>query len=402
MNKHNMFLTKDIFNNLPLDDKIKFPFYCPDNFPYLCGTNSNSFGLCKKTLEDCDNDDCDGVIPITAIDNNNEGIKYGYITANLHKRCKKIILDKNEICNHVSYIPLMFSIMTYNILGLPPKNDFMLKIMNMRMNIIIKTILKNNPDIICFQEMSLISQNILNKRLCHIYKYQYERDYYFDEIDKRNREVETTIYSKYPILNYQVYGLQGNLRYNNSMIRAEYNDFVLYNIYLQAGSKNSPGQENYWFHYTRCRLDQIKRIKELIDKEIKPVIVCGDFNFHLDGGPEWLEKNEIDKYLNDSWRNLKKSDGYTENTNINTMRWNMKFKDKHVRYDGIFYKGKSIKPYHTKLVGLSSLYLNKKMSEKFISQFTTDKNKVKYHNGLIKIFGSDHFGVLCKFILKSI
>ena len=401
---HNVYFTLNEYNLLNNNMKSLYPFYCPNEYPYFCGKNSNSFGLCKKRLEDCDNVNIDGVIPILALDNGNKGSKYGYYTDNLHRRCKNVILNKEkkfDLSNNLSNI-LMFSIMTYNIWGLPPKNDFILKLMKIRINLIADIIIKNNPDIICFQEVSLIPLQILKKRLSLIYKYQYETDYFFDEILERNREVETITFSKYPVLNYQVYGLDGNLKYNNSLLRTEFSNFVLYNVYLQAGSKKSPGQEYYWFHYTRCRIDQLKRIKELIDKDTKPVIICGDFNFHLDGGDEWLEYNEIKDYFKDSWTDLNKKDGFTENTDINTMRWNLKFQEKKVRYDGILYKSNNIYPFFSKIVGKKSLPLNNKMTQLFIKNFISDEHhKIKYNNKkTINIFPSDHFGVITKFIIK--
>jgi hypothetical protein len=398
---NNIYFTINEYNKLDNNIKSLYPFYCPKEYPYFCGKNSNSFGLCKKQLEDCDNVNIDGVIPTLAIDyiDINKGTKFGYHTENLHKRCNNIILNKEEIFNNNFLLPSMLSIMTYNIWGLPPKNDFIFKIMKIRINLIVNIILKNSPDIICFQEVSLISFNILKKRLSYIYKYQYETNYYFDEILKRNREVETIIFSKYPVCNYQVYSLDGNLRYNNSLIRAEFNNFVLYNVYLQAGSKHSPGQEHYWFHYTRCRIDQIKRIKELIDKDNKPVIICGDFNFHLDGGDDWLEYDEIKDYFKDSWKEIRKNNGFTENTDINTMRWNLKFQEKKVRFDGILYKSEKIYPIFCKIVGKKSVPLNKEMTQLFIKNFVSDdKNKIKYNNKkTINIFPSDHFGVIAKF-----
>lgn len=400
---NNTYFTINEYNKLDSNIKSLYPFYCPDEYPYFCGPNSNSFGLCKKRYEDCNDENIDGVIPILAINYINKGAKYGYHTNNLHRRCKNIILDKEEKFNNKElFFPLIFSIMTYNIWGLPPKNDFILKLLKLRINLITDIIIKNNPDIICFQEVSLISLQILKNKLSSNYKYLYETDYFYDEIFKRNREVETIIFSKYPICNYQVYGLDGNLRYNNSLIRAEFEKFVLYNVYLQAGSKQSPGQEHLWFHYTRCRIDQLKKIKELIDKDTKPVIICGDFNFHLDGGDEWLEYNEINDYFKDSWKELRKSHGFTENTDINSMRWNLKFKVKKVRYDGILYKGDVIQPISCRTVGKKSTPLNKKMTKSFIKNFITDDhNKIKYNNEkTINIFPSDHFGVITKFKIK--
>ena len=399
---HNVYFTLNEYNLLNNNMKSLYPFYCPNEYPYFCGKNSNSFGLCKKTLEDCDNVYIDGVIPILSIDNINKGSKYGYYTDNLHRRCNNIVLNKEKNFELSISKIFMLSIMTYNIWGLPPKNDFVLKLMKIRINLIADIVIKNNPDIICFQEVSLIPLQILKKRLSLIYKYQYETDYFFNEILERNREVETITFSKYPVSNYQVYGLDGNLRYNNSLIRTEFSNFVLYNVYLQAGSKKSPGQEYYWFHYTRCRIDQLKRIKELIEKDTKPVIICGDFNFHLDGGDEWLEYNEIKDYFKDSWTDLNKKDGFTENTDINTMRWNLKFQEKKVRYDGILYKSNNIYPFFSKIVGKKSLPLNNKMTQLFIKNFISDEHhKIKYNNKkTINIFPSDHFGVITKFIIK--
>jgi exonuclease III len=399
---HNVYFTLNEYNLLNNNMKSLYPFYCPNEYPYFCGKDSNSFGLCKKRLEDCDNVNIEGVIPILAVDNINKGYKYGYYTDNLHRRCNNIILNKEQNFELSLSKILMFSIMTYNIWGLPPKNDFVLKIMKIRINLIADIVIKNNPDIICFQEVSLIPLQILKKKLSSIYKYQYETDYFFDKILERNREVETITFSKYPVCNYQVYGLDGNLRYNNSLIRTEFSNFVLYNVYLQAGSKKSPGQEYYWFHYTRCRIDQLKRIKELIEKDTKPVIICGDFNFHLDGGDEWQEYNEIKDYFKDSWTDLNRKDGFTENTDINTMRWNLKFQEKKVRYDGILYKSNNIYPFFSKIVGKKSIPLNNKMTQLFIKNFISDDHhKIKYNNKKnINIFPSDHFGVITKFIIK--
>lgn len=49
-----------------------------------------------KRLEDCNNVNIEGVIPILAVDNINKGSKYGYYTDNLHRRCNNIILNKEK------------------------------------------------------------------------------------------------------------------------------------------------------------------------------------------------------------------------------------------------------------------------------------------------------------------
>ena len=401
--QQNCKFTKTEFEKLSVDQRQKYPFYCPDEFPYFCGRNSSSFGLCKKSLEDCEKVEKEGVIPIIATNYNNTGLQFGYHTENLHKRCNYLVLNRHQEFPNINFeIPMILSIMTYNIWGMFSKNEFERNLLKKRLCMIANIVIQNNPDIICFQEMSIYSFIFLKYKLSHLYKYQYEKNYEMSWNINRHRKVETIIFSKFPVMNYQVYSLEGNLNYSNSFIRAEFNDIVLYNVYLQAGSKYSPGQELFWFHYTRCRIDQLKKIKELIDKETKPVICCGDFNFHLDGGKDWLEYKEIQNYFKDSFREISNAEGFTENTEINTMRWNVKFQEKKVRYDGILYKENSLKPFYSKLVGKNYYALDEKSSKKFKDCFGKGKeNLIKTNADKIHIFPSDHFGVLTKFFFQK-
>ena len=121
------------------------------------------------------------------------------------------------------------------------------------------------------------------------------------------------------------------------------------------------------------------------------------FGKNLDSG-----KLKLKDYFKDSWRELRKTEGFTENTDVNTMRWNLKFQEKKVRYDGILYRGNGIMPIFTKLVGTKPIQLNKKMTDEFIKNFITNEHdKVKYNKKkTINIFPSDHFAVISKFILK--
>jgi exonuclease III len=386
--------------------------YCPNNFPYFCDKQSNSFGLCKKNKCECDNINIDGVIPI--IKNiSKEGENFGYFTDNLYKRCNQIYLDYEYNENNYSLVPNEFKIVTYNIWGLFKKNDneqinkFTIKTMEMRMKEISNEIQKNDPDIICFQEMTDITYKILNKEIGHKYLYKYEKNFDHEKVKlNRNRDVEVCIFSKYPVKNVKIYGLSGNQRYNNSLMIAEFPNLIIFNCYLQSGSIFSPGQENLWYHYSRCRIDQIKEIKKLINNFLtkdskKPIIMLGDFNFHLDGDKKkyWIENNEFNNFLCDSWKKTHLNDnGFTENTDINRMRWNLKLHEKKVRYDGILYK--NLVPLESNIIGNTPIKLNKNDSDDFKKYILKNDKNLKYSpddNKSLELFPSDHFGVITKF-----
>lgn len=400
--------TKSEWENLPSHEKIINNFYCPDDYPYLCTINSKSFGLCKKNYYECDDIFSKSKIPII-MTSNNDGEAFGYFTNNLHKRCNNLYKDYEYISNTNNKLPEKFKILTYNIWGLIRKSynkdkaEFLMKILEIRMNAISEEIKKNNPDIICFQEMSNPAYSLLNKNLGSIYKYQYELNFDHESVsEKRNRNVEVYMFSKFPVNKINIYGLEGNQHYNDSFLVAEFDNIVIFNCYLQSGSKYSPGQENYWYHYTRCRIDQLIKIKELMKNYDKTIILLGDFNFHLDGPfEEWAEIKEI-KEFQDSWKILNPDkDGFTENTDINHMRWNLKFQEKKLRYDGILFKNNKtfLKPNFAQLIGIDPIILDQNMSQLFEKYFTPcNKEKIKYYfDKLIAIHPSDHFGLLVEF-----
>jgi len=41
---HNIYFTLNEYNALNNNIKSLYPFYCPNEYPYFCGKNSNSFG----------------------------------------------------------------------------------------------------------------------------------------------------------------------------------------------------------------------------------------------------------------------------------------------------------------------------------------------------------------------
>lgn len=165
------------------------------------------------------------------------------------------------------------------------------------------------------------------------------------------------------------------------------------------------------------------------------VIICGDFNFHLDGSLEdWPELEEIQKLGNigfiDTYRhlypNVRTHPGYTEDSDTNILRWNAKFREhaeKHDRYDTILYKGPTWKPTKSEVIGQQTVALDEAKTKRYLeltgltpaeiataisTQGTLGPNasgralqiKGIQANGHIHINASDHFGVITSFERK--
>ncbi len=428
------FTKPDYESNLDKDTNYA---YCPDDKPTMCGIETNSFGLCKNDKSECDKSDINGVIPEAVGYNKDEGAKFGYASVNLHKRCNKLDIFKHEEIRNdgPKTIPAKFKIMTCNLWGIlrkpkpleprlvdltdpivieserkkyfeeQTKYKFMLSVMQIRMHAIARNIKKHKPDIVCFQEMSSITYRLLSKYVGDLYPYKYEENPQIDDSKaKRNRDIETYIFSKHMAKEYTVYNIGGNLNYNNSLIVVKFDNLAVYNCYLQAGSRNSPGQEKQWMHYARCRKDQITNILKLIsESRDESVVVVGDFNCHLDGKLEdWEELRDIKSVLRDSYRDVNPVDsGLTEDTDVNHMRWNNKFTEKKLRYDGILYKG-LIRPESSLVICKEQIPLNKQQSEKFEKYMVArpDPSKLRYYDSEKKLYSlspSDHFSVVTTF-----
>ena len=98
------------YDKLNLNEKEKFPFYCPDNASNLCTMKSESFGLCKNIPEDCDDNKYNGENIYAIYDTSNPeridrlefGKKYKYefsmyVWSDLMK--DKLILNYKNIYN---------------------------------------------------------------------------------------------------------------------------------------------------------------------------------------------------------------------------------------------------------------------------------------------------------------
>ena len=320
-------------------------------------------------------------------------------------------------------VPDKYSILTYNIFGLSI-NDSLKRLLDIRKDKLEQTISESNADFICLQEMSEYSYYTL-KDTIDKYKYVSERPYIKQINRKRNADVY--FMSKYKPSKITIYSLFGILGYNNSMLIVEYNNLIIINVYLQSGSKKSPGQleSNLVKRFSECRIKQLNVIYDIIktyDKQNKNIVLCGDFNFHLDGNlDEWPENEIINKFKNDGFIDTYRDinpllNGFTEDTDTNMLRYNMKLIDKQYRFDGIFYllglklQDSDLKLYKNKissnLIGQTTFYLDVNYSKWFINNisdasdccFDSLKNVKKINNDyLIPINPSDHYGVLTVF-----
>jgi tyrosyl-DNA phosphodiesterase 2 len=126
-------------------------------------------------------------------------------------------------------------------------------------------------------------------------------------------------------------------------------------IHLDSGKRSS------WM-----RSWQLRRIFARL-KTVENAVVLGDFN---------MRDNENDRIAApycDLWPALRpKDDGYTEDTSINLMRYDMKDKHRHVRFDRILLKGPAWAADRIELLGREPLSADEP-----------------------RLFPSDHFGVEC-------
>ncbi len=376
---------------------------CSNNYSYLCNSNSDLFGLCTKKKKNCKNRKSNYKMPIQNSISNNITKKFAYENKYLLRNCypkkKEINLEIKKWKKGES-VPNKFKIITYNIWGLSrgEKNDNLYHYRK-RMLKIKDILLKSNADILCLQEMSNKSYKILIKSKI---KEQYP---YMSKLKIENNDATVFLLSKIKPKEIKIYYTLGNLGYPLRLMSIKYNNLIIYNIYTQAGSKFSPGQQLKWMYYSRCRKEHFKFLKSLVNKsKSKPCIVLGDFNCHLDGDSKnWPEVKELNSLkFTDIWKHLMKNKkGLTEDTKVNLMRWNLKQLEKKYRYDGIKYN-KYLKGIHTKMLGTEPFLLTKKQSDYYKKIYELNKTKIRYTNKskIISMWPSDHFGVLGEFELK--
>jgi exonuclease III len=387
---------------------------CPDKSPILCEKETISRGLCVSRVEDC-NTRSNSLRNIPILEVNPLSARYGYKNSpDLGKHCYytnvSITLNYVQKYEDPDTIPGDFSCLTYNIWGLA-KNDDIKKLFDLRKPILEQTIRGSGADMLCLQEISSFAYSRL-KGLFSEYKFASETPYPDNSVKRRNRGVDVYFVSKFRPASVYIYGLEGVLGYANALMAIEYPNLVVFNLYSQAGSKSSPGQAEKWLHYSRCRYDILQSIRDLMAStfsDIQQFIICGDFNFHLDGTlDDWPEMEMINKLKSDgfvdSYRKVNRDPGYTEDTDLNKMRWNQKLIEKFYRFDAILYKG-PLTVKKSVVIGQEEVCLSKADSDWFIDKLSDAKggreSQLKTCAGGLPINPSDHFGVLTWFTSRK-
>ena len=266
------------------------------------------------------------------------------------------------------------------------------------------------PDFVCLQESTRTFIDLLDKdSVSTIYPYIYPTEDDMVRQEANGANATTSMLSKYPAKKATTYMLQGNSSYYNALGIYEFDNLVLFNVYMQAGSEISPGQEYRWENYARCRRQQLMFVKQKIDEiksassSTKAIVVLGDFNFELNSihyqgegsrrairdennhliydpdnsdmkwsehkflvGPNGLNLNDSYKelHIDDSDKTIR--DGLTENTDINTFRYLGKLEEKALRYDGIFFNNDLV-PFRSEVVNNIPTKLNESVIELFVS-----------------------------------
>jgi hypothetical protein len=93
--------------------------------------------------------------------------------------------------------------------------------------------------------------------------------------------------------------------------------------------------------------------------------------------------------------------GFTEDTDLNVMRWNQKMIDKKYRFDAVLYKG-HLAPKKSEMIGLEYECLQPADSKWFIENISEAKEDqrdmlARCPGKKIPINASDHFGVMTWF-----
>jgi hypothetical protein len=285
--------------------------------------------------------------------NNNKQLIHMYLCGLVPKKMKKVQKIKS------------FSICTYNIYS--DEKIAGCSKLSKRLPYIVDEIIKNNPDIICLQQVSQIAIEYFKTRK------ELTCNYLFFEV---NTDIETSfVLSKYKpktVLKRDI---------NMSMIVIEFVNILIINIKLNENNK----------------MEQIKYIKKMLDKyNKKNVILVGDLNFDYNIEDDLIKKELVQIGFVDTCY----IDKYTYDTTVNKMCWNLTYTRNRIRNNVILYKTSKFKPDKIHLFGTQHVFsIDKNDAEvnKFITENNFDPRFIKLTNDKIPFWPSYSFGLAAQF-----
>lgn len=264
--------------------------------------------------------------------------------------------------------PKQIKVLSYNLWGAPQDADSPYFQFEQRSQAVLELIHSIDAEVICLQE---VSRDWANKLLENPYIREnfYSTDFNSDRVHSYFGLSQITL-SKFPIISATAYGLPGYEVYTllNTQIQVGAQTISVNNIHLHSGKEHSS-----------FRIAQLETIFNILGakEQSDSTIIAGDFNFG-DGWQENETLNSAPMLLTDVWKRLKDKDpGYTEDSYVNTMRFNLKGCHKQERFDRILIESTTINASDIRLIGQEPIESNK------------------------EIWPSDHFGLLASFEIHS-
>jgi len=237
------------------------------------------------------------------------------------------------------------SVLTYNVFFGPYQDQ-------LRYPALLEELKSRSPDFICLQE-------ITSRFLRFLQADEWIRAHYDMALTEIENNYFELILSQFLVEKYYWYPLPSHMGRKLLVAKFQLNNETinLATVHLESLEPNS---------YQRAQ--QLKIIFPLITSTADTSLLMGDFNLCSTSEEN---KNLSPDFL-DIWPCLHPDDnGWTENTDINVMRYKINPQDKHVRYDRILLKSQKWKPLSIELVGTKPVSPDHK-----------------------DIFPSDHFGLL--------
>lgn len=222
-------------------------------------------------------------------------------------------------------IPSDFTIFTMNIWGAPQDEGHPLFRFDERSLALIKLLNSKNPDFVLLQEVSPRWAKFL---LAHP---SIQDRYYVSEINPevyvQYQDLGQLILSRVPF-NAETLSLGGTFENTLSLAHCKIGEGQPLTI---VTTQLSSGKER-----TQERIAQLSMIYAFLESRGNAIVMAGDFNF----GDSWQENQKLNPLYVDVWKKLRPHDfGYTEDSEINRMRFLVKQAIKQERFDRIFSTG---------------------------------------------------------------